>query len=304
MFKSRILGAQGPYVGLPSHSFLSYLGPDVHILMLDCRAERKRSQVCSEFEYQKAFERIRYLPPDVKHLVVQLAIPIAYPRMVFLETALESKLNLLIALGRSGAAGFSNFVNKFNADAELLDDLSDHWTAKCHKKERNWLIQQMQGIARMKSLRISFLSGDVHCAAVGVLKTLVRGNGGKNNRTIDVPPETDYRYMINVVTSAIVNTPPPNGVITMVSTLATKTHKTLHHAETDEVMLPIFTKEPNGNNRLQNKYIMGRRNWCAVSCDPETQELEFDIRVELEKGLGVSFGYPVRSPPPKWFPGT
>lgn len=35
-------------------------------------AERKRSQVCSEFEYQKAFERIRYLPSDVKHLVVQL----------------------------------------------------------------------------------------------------------------------------------------------------------------------------------------------------------------------------------------
>lgn len=304
MFKSLILGAQGPYVGLPSHSFLSYLGPDVHILMLDCRAERKRSQVCSAFEYQKAFERIRYLPSDVKHLVVQLGIPIAYPRMVFLEAALDSKLNPLIALGRSGTAAFNSFVNKFNADAELLDDLNDHWTAKCHKKERNWFIQQMQGIARMKSLRISFLSGDVHCAAVGVLKTLIRSNGGKNNRTIDVPPETDYRYMINVVTSAIVNTPPPNGVIAMVSTLATKTHRTLHHAETDEAMLPIFTKEPNGNHRLQNKYIMGRRNWCAVSCDPETQELEFDIRVEMEKGVGVSFGYPVRSPPPKWFPGT
>lgn len=304
MFKSLILGAQGPYIGLPSHSFLSYLGPDVYILMLDCRAERKRSQVCSAFEYQKAFERIRYLPPDVKHLVVQLGIPIAYPRMVFLETALDSKLNPLTALGRSGTAGFSSFVNKFNADAELLDDLNDHWTAKSHKKERNWFIQQMQGIARMKSLRISFLSGDVHCAAVGVLKTLVRSNGGKNNRTIDVPPETDYRYMLNVVTSAIVNTPPPNGVIAMVSTLATKTHRTLHHAETDESMLPVFTKEPNGNNRLQNKYIMGRRNWCAVSCDPETQELEFDIRVEMEKGIGVSVGYPVRSPPPKWFPGT
>ncbi|KAG2158423.1 uncharacterized protein EDB93DRAFT_1077236 [Suillus bovinus] len=304
IFKSLILGAQGPYVGLPSHSFLSYLGPDVHILMLDCRAERKKNQVCSEFEYQKAFERIRYLPPDVKHLVVQLGIPIAYPRMVFLETALDFKLNPLIALGRSGTAGFSSFVNKFNADAELLDDLNDHWTAKCHKKERNWFIQQMQGIARMKSLRISFLSGDVHCAAVGVLKTLVRSNGGKNSRMIDVPPETDYRYMINVVTSAIVNTPPPNGVIAMVSTLATKTHRTLHHAETDETMLPIFTKEPNGNHRLQNKYIMGRRNWCAVSCDPETQELEFDIRVETEKGVGVSFGYPVRSPPPRWFPGT
>jgi hypothetical protein len=59
----------------------------------------------------------------------------------------------------------------------------------------------MQVIAKTKRLRISFLSGDVHCAAVGVLKTLVRGSGGKNNRTIDVPPDVDFKYMINVVTS-------------------------------------------------------------------------------------------------------
>lgn len=43
--------------------------------------------------------------------------------MVFLEAALDSKLNPLIALGRSGTAAFSSFVNKFNADPELLDDL-------------------------------------------------------------------------------------------------------------------------------------------------------------------------------------
>jgi hypothetical protein len=80
-------------------------------------------------------------------------IPIAYPRMVFLETALESKFNPLISLGKSGTSGLSGFFNKFNSDAELLDDLvrflaqlacfsltisdvacqSDHWTAKSHK---------------------------------------------------------------------------------------------------------------------------------------------------------------------------
>ena len=43
--------------------------------------------------------------------------------MVFLETALDSKLNPLVALGRNGSMGLSGFVNKFNADAELLDDL-------------------------------------------------------------------------------------------------------------------------------------------------------------------------------------
>ena len=43
--------------------------------------------------------------------------------MVFLEAALESKFNPLVALGRSGSLGLSGIVNKFNADAELLDDL-------------------------------------------------------------------------------------------------------------------------------------------------------------------------------------
>lgn len=43
--------------------------------------------------------------------------------MVFLESMLESKMNPLTALGRSGSLGLSGFVNKFNADAELLDDL-------------------------------------------------------------------------------------------------------------------------------------------------------------------------------------
>lgn len=55
--------------------------------------------------------------------LVLTGIPVAYPRMVFLETALESKLNPLVALGRAGQMGLSGFVNKFNADAELLDDL-------------------------------------------------------------------------------------------------------------------------------------------------------------------------------------
>lgn len=52
-----------------------------------------------------------------------LGIPIAYPRMVFLENVLESKMNPLVTLGRNGSLGLASFVNKFNADAELLDDL-------------------------------------------------------------------------------------------------------------------------------------------------------------------------------------
>jgi len=43
--------------------------------------------------------------------------------MVFLETALESKFNPLVALGKGGSLGLSSFVNRFNSEAELLDDL-------------------------------------------------------------------------------------------------------------------------------------------------------------------------------------
>lgn len=53
---------------------------------------------------------------------VLLGIPIAYPRMVFLESVLDFKLNPLTMLGRSGHA-LGGFVNKFNSEPELLDDL-------------------------------------------------------------------------------------------------------------------------------------------------------------------------------------
>jgi len=33
---------------------------------------------------------------------------------------------------------------------------------------------------------------------------------------------------------------------------------------------------------------MGKRNWCRVEWDGRTGELEFDIKVEREKGNGVT----------------
>lgn len=69
------------------------------------------------------------------------------------------------------------------------------------QKERNELIQRMQELALVKRLRITFLSGDVHCAAVGLFKTLVKP------KDEPISAGQDHRYMLNVVASAIVNTP-------------------------------------------------------------------------------------------------
>ncbi|KAI0050058.1 hypothetical protein FA95DRAFT_1677081 [Auriscalpium vulgare] len=294
--KSLIIGGPGAYIPFPSHSNLSYLGPTSYILLLDCRAERRLDQVCGQEEYRKVFSRMHALPQGIEHLVVQLGIPIAYPRMVFLENMLSSKFNPLLSLGRSGSLGLKGFVNKFNADAELLDDLNDHWCSKYHKPERNWFIQQLQLFAQHRRIRISFLSGDVHCAAVGILKTLVKGK-----KSQDIPPQEDYRYMINVVSSAIVNTPPPGGVLTLVGTLATKTHRTMHYADTDETMMPIFDKDTDGS-KAKSHFIMGRRNWCSVVLDQASGDMVFEIRVEKTKGHGETVGYAARSPAPRWTP--
>lgn len=194
--------------------------------------ERRKDRICSLTQYNRVFDRLNNIPAGVDHLIIQLGIPIAYPRMVFLESALENKYNPLVLLGRSGSLGLSGFVNKFNAEAELLDDLvssflwffspvvnnvfgfkNDHWTARHHKvpqfpvvsfiecrypisqKERNWLVEQLQNLARVKRIRVSFISGDVHCAAVGCFQTL------KVKGTPDTPPSDDFRYMVNIVTS-------------------------------------------------------------------------------------------------------
>ncbi|KAG8739041.1 hypothetical protein FRC10_006236 [Ceratobasidium sp. 414] len=190
--KSMIIGGDGPWIPAPSHSLLTYMGPKTWMLLLDCRAERRKDLVCSETTYNRVFWYLNRLPVGVEHLIIQLGIPIAYPRMNFLETALESKFNPLTSLAQRGSLGLSNFVNKFNKDPELLDDLSDHWTAKSHKKERNWFVERVQEYARNRRIRVTFLSGDVHCAAVGYFKTLAR------TKATEIQPSNDYRYMLNI----------------------------------------------------------------------------------------------------------
>lgn len=61
-----------------------------------------------------------------------------------------------------------------------------------NQKERNWFVEKIQEYARSRHVRVTFLSGDVHCAAVGYFKTLVRP------KAKEVDPPTDHRYMLNV----------------------------------------------------------------------------------------------------------
>ncbi|PWN33689.1 uncharacterized protein FA14DRAFT_136026 [Meira miltonrushii] len=283
--KSIIIGRQAAYVQYPHMSFLTYFGPKQQLLLIDCRAERKVHQICSKESYQKIFDRVRKMPQGVEHLVILLGVPLAYPRMVFLERTLSSSFNPIVLLAKGLSPGFTN---KFNGQVELLDDLNDHWCAVPHKRERNWLVERIQEISLEKHVRSSFISGDVHACGVGLFFGYHQHD-----------PSLDPKYMMAVITSAIVNSPPPPAVISMLNKLAAKKHRSLFYIGTKETMVPLFDTDLQGKPH-KDKYIMGARNWCAVDYLEQSGELEFDLRIETEKGNGITKSFPTRAPAPKW----
>jgi len=81
------------------------------------------------------------------------------------------------------------------ASQSMYWNLPSKFASDTEQQERNKLIEQFQFRARSQRLRITFVSGDVHCAAVGLFKTLKQKNGS------EIPLANDYRYMVNIVTS-------------------------------------------------------------------------------------------------------
>ncbi|GAA6037134.1 hypothetical protein JCM8097_008753 [Rhodosporidiobolus ruineniae] len=284
--KSLILGGEGAFIPFPNHSFLSYLGPKQAILAVDWRSERRFDQLASKITYERMEAAVLGMPQGVQHLVVLLGVPIAYPRMVAIEKILESKYNPMGLLAKANL--MPSAVNKFNAEAELKDDLADHPCAGDHKVERNWLVTRLQEIAVQKHLRISFMSGDVHCSA-----------NSKFYSKSKVEPAKDPRFMLQIVSSAIVNTPPPPAVIWLVSKLGGKKHKTLHHAGTEEELIALFEEDTDGS-KPKSTTVMGRRNYALANYDEATDEVEFLLCIEKSQGSGTTREYPLRAPPPRW----
>ncbi|KAH8899343.1 hypothetical protein GQ53DRAFT_307843 [Thozetella sp. PMI_491] len=242
----------GPYITEQSRSLFMSLGSKVALLAVDARTERSRETVIRQETWDKIMDRCynEIVKGKTEHLLVLLGVPIAYPRLVWLENILTSRLmDPVKALGKTGLLG--GFLNKFDGGVEVLDDLDDHWTAKTHKSERKIVIEDLQDLAADKSVRITILSGDVHLAAVGQFYS---------NKKLGLPKHKDFRYMPNVISSAIVNTPPPD----LMADILNKRNK-VHHfdKETDEDMIPVFGHGVDGKPR-NNKRLLPHRNWCSI----------------------------------------
>lgn len=110
----------------------------------------------------------------------------------------ESSFVNILACPNKILAG--SFFNHFDGSVDLLDDLDDHYTSRTHKKERHDLVIELQKISADFSVRITILGGDVHLAACGRFYS---------NPQLGIPTIEDHRYMANIISSAIVNKPPP-----------------------------------------------------------------------------------------------
>jgi len=260
---SYIIGAKpGPYVVEHSRSIYARLGARIAFFGIDARTERTRKQVNYPETYQIIFSRLRKelaaakaSSSPIQHLVVLLGIPIAYPRLTWLENIFSSPIIAPIKFLHKRFGFGGGFFNHFDGSVDLLDDLDDHYTARTHKKERLFLIHQLQALASEFSARITILGGDVHLAAVGRFYS---------NPKLQIPVDNDYRYMANIISSAIVNKPPPQAV----ANLLARRNK-LHHLDhdTDETLMKFFDKDPGDSNKTSssNKVTMPSRNWAVIT---------------------------------------
>lgn len=82
------LGLQpGPYINELSRSLFMFLGSRVALLAVDCRTERTRDVVVRDETWKKIMDRCyaEIVKGKTQHLLVLLGVPIAYPRLVWLE---------------------------------------------------------------------------------------------------------------------------------------------------------------------------------------------------------------------------
>lgn len=250
----------GPYVEERSRSLYMRLGKSIAFCGIDARTERTRHQVNYPETYDQVFQRLQAEIAgsygDIKHLILLLGVPIAYPRLAWLENIFASPLIAPIKLLNKRFGFGGDFFNSFDGEVDLLDDLDDHYTSKHHKAERKALILRLQEFSKQFFVRVTILGGDVHLAACGRFYSKPK---------LNMQPEHDPRFMANIISSAITNKPPPKAVANLLARRNRIHH--LHDHCTDETLLKMFNKQPGGVMKSAefNQCTMPSRNYACIT---------------------------------------
>ncbi|KAI9179042.1 hypothetical protein H9P43_005704 [Blastocladiella emersonii ATCC 22665] len=292
------------YLGVDrgGHSAVRQMGPHNAALLIDTRTERSVDTLVSGGSWTLIEEALRtQLAPSTRHLFVCATVPMVYPRL-HAESVISvagiaanavghvaGKMPWFSYLKKSGA--FKTIVNSLG-EPELLDDLNDHWTSANHVAERNATLDMLGRIARERgNLRITLVSGDVHCGGAGHIFPS------------SVPADqwlTHPAHMTQIISSAIGNIPPPGIVIRALHAVAKPLAVSGESGDllTEAMLAPfdVDASEPTHKLPSDQRALMGRRNWCSV--EPRgamAGTLTLELRVEVNKGHrdGLTHAYPV-----------
>ncbi|GLI69877.1 hypothetical protein VaNZ11_014594 [Volvox africanus] len=258
------------------------VGRRTAIVACDMRHQRRPDEIVPLEHYMKISMLCTQLPKDIEHVVFVSTVPVVYPHVKGARTVLNLLKNgfLQCLLGTLGAKQLNQF-----GEPELLDDLDDHWSAPDHREERRFLIENLQMLSKYRGCRVTLLSGDVHVCGLGRLLSYPEPS--------DEMLLHDFRYMPQVISSAISNPPPPGGLIALLNFCSHggRINRATHHKMTRELR-----KRTGLKVALENK-----RNWCEVQEEPfgnSGHALVFKLRVEeLPVDAGTIKDYSVQVPP-------
>ena len=207
------------YVSLPAKANSS-----IDLLLLDARTQRTRKDILGEQQWTdiKAHFAARSPPTETgkRHLFVVASVPVVY---------LEFHIADLIS-----------------APLGMEDDLRDHWQQEDHRGERAKLIMNLLDLGKRTNTCVSLLSGDVHVAAHGVIKS---------TRADHIPAHqkaTGMAVIRQFTASGIVHPSPSGMEWSVISALTT---------EPSEEIEPGVT---TALSKIGNSVIMRERNWLAI----------------------------------------
>ncbi|KAL4858911.1 Obg-like ATPase 1 [Chlorella vulgaris] len=246
--------------------FLKYLGPQVALLGIDMRSQRQKHRIIPQSTYDLLKRVVAAIPEGPQHLVVMSGIPVIFPKI----PGSESLLSCLGKLTRSmpalnNMARNSGLLDKFE-QPEILDDLTDGWVAD--------FIHMLQEFATKKRMRVSIISGDAHVGGVGRFysRPKIKNIGD------------DPLFMCQIISSAIVNAPPPHPVTKML--MRTNFAANVDHRTREKLVRAFYPLHPRTDK------LIAQRNWCDCTLltppysapttlkDPSYGGLRFMLRVE------------------------
>ena len=263
------------------HSVKS-LGPQVAAIGIDMRSKRTKHRIIPESTYRIIEEQMMGLPEHVEHVIVLSGVPVVFPSIFMAESILFGMLALFkrsAILRRAGRR--LGVLDQFD-QPEILDDLLDGWASSKHKDERNRFLTLLQRCALAKRYRVSILSGDAHVGGVGEIYGATRPR---------LPKEDDELFTYQIISSAVMNSPPPPGVVSALT--RTNFSKRINHHTRSKMQKAFESSSTSSSSSMSSPSssssssppsrkpakLLDQRNWCEITAT-EDAGLRFSLRAE------------------------